>query len=112
MLIDHVGGKTLLAGEANGSFVQWVANLNIKRNVRVRKLIPFCWMTTFSKDSLQGLCFCSAQIKERAYQRSAEELESVKKELLELKVTPFSGDKRSAVVNEQEHIIFVPARFT
>ena len=124
MLIDDVGGNTLLACEANSSFVQWVANLNIKRNVIsgfvnrdfpylcTSKLIPFCWMTTFSKDSLQGLCFCSAQIKERAYQRSAEELESVKKELLELKVTPFSGDKRSAVVNEQGHIIFVSARFT
>ena len=124
MLIDLVGGNTLLAGEANGSFVQWVANLNIKRNMIsgfvnrdfpylcTSKLIPFCWMTTFSKDSLQGLCFCSAQIKERAYQRSAEELEAVKKELLELKVTPFSGDKRSAVVNGQGHIIFVPARFT
>ena len=30
MLIDHVGGNTLLAGEANGSFVQWVTNLNVK----------------------------------------------------------------------------------
>ena len=36
----------------------------------------------------------------------------MKKELLELKVTPFSCDKRSVEVNGRGHIIFVPARST
>ena len=50
----NVPTRALLAGETKGSFVQWLANLNVKRNLTsmfVNKYLPY-----FSPQALEASC--------------------------------------------------------